>query len=130
MIEVPIDFESRSPVSPFDVGLHNYIFHPETEMLFLWYKLKEEYQCWRIWECGLIPSDLKEAILNPEASFVAFNSAFERYGLQKLGWTIPASRFVDPQVGGRYLSLPASMEVQGTVLGLPAHLAKNKRGDE
>jgi len=131
MIEVHVDFESRSPVSPFDVGLHNYIFHLETEMLFLWYKIGDgDYKCWRIWERGLIPADLKDSISNSKAQFVAFNSAFERYGFQKLGWVIPASRFIDPQVGGRYLSLPASLEVQGHVLGLPAHLAKNKRGDE
>jgi len=50
--------------------------------------------------------------------------------LQKLGYIIPANRFIDPQVGGRYLSLPASLEVQGRVLGLPPSLAKHERGDE
>jgi DNA polymerase bacteriophage-type len=100
-------------------------------MLFLWYRIGEgEYQCWRIWECGLIPTDLRDALFDPKVMLVAFNSAFERYALKKLGYEIPASRFIDPQVGGRYLSLPASLEVQGQVLGLPPGLAKDKRGDD
>src|SRR6266403_1316065 len=141
IVELHNDFESRSPVSPSDVGLHNYIFHPDTEPLFLWYNINGAgYQCWRIWEYDEfkardwenmpVPQDLDEALNDPKIMLVAFNSAFERYMLRKLGYEIPANRFIDPQVGGRYLSLPASLEVQGTVLGLPAHLAKDKRGDD
>ena len=131
VLEIHLDFESRSPLSPSEVGLHNYIFSPLTEMLFLWYKIGDgDYQCWRIWECGLIPMDLRDALFDEKVMLVAFNSAFERYALKKLGYDIPASRFIDPQVGGRYLSLPASLEVQGDVLGLPPHLAKNRRGGE
>lgn len=136
MIECHLDFESRSPVSPADVGLHNYIFHSETEPLFLWYRIgTEEYKCWRIWETGiqgaiLAPRDLHEALLHPDVKLVAFNSAFERYMLKKVGYRVPADRFIDPQVAGRYLSLPASLDVQGTVLGVPGHLGKDNRGKE
>ncbi len=134
MIEIHCDFESRSPVTPSNVGLHNYIFHPETEPLFLWYRIGEgDYKCWRIWEdpnIAAIPADLYDALKNPDVMVVAYNSAFERYMLRKLGTEIPASRFIDPQIGGRYLSLPASLEVQGRVMGLPSNLAKDKRGDE
>lgn len=137
MIELLGDFESRSPFHLSDVGLHNYIFSPLTEPLFFWYKLNGEYKCWRIWEqehnnCGalLAPPELHDAFLNPEVMIVAFNSAFERYMLRKLGYKIPASRFIDPQVGGRYLSLPASMGVQCDVLGVPTYLGKDKRGEE
>jgi len=131
MIELHCDFESRSTVSPSDVGLHNYIFHPETEPLFLWYRVGGgEYQCWRIWEGESIPDELQDAIHDESVHVVAFNSAFERYMFLKLHHQIPASRFIDPQVGGRYLSLPASLEVQGQVLGLPPSLAKDARGDE
>jgi DNA polymerase len=137
MTECHIDFESRNPlVGPADVGLHNYIFSPETEPLFMWYKFsnsntEKDYECWRIWETGikgaiLAPWDLHQALLDPDVMFVAFNSAFERYMLKKIGYRVPASRFIDPQVGGRYLSLPASLEVQGKVLGLPPHLAKRE----
>jgi DNA polymerase len=141
MIECLIDYESRSPVAPSDVGLHNYIFHPETEPLFLWYNIDNiGYECWRIWEDDAfkardwknicVPQALDEAMHDPEVRFVAFNSGFERYMNRKLGWEVPASRFIDPQVGGRYLSLPASLEVQADVLGLPPSLTKDKRGGE
>jgi DNA polymerase bacteriophage-type len=141
MTECHIDFESRSPLEPSDVGLYNYIFHSATEPLFLWYKIgEEEYKCWRIWESSefqsrdwmklSVPQDLDEALNDSNVSLVAFNNAFERYMLQKLGREIPVSRFIDPQVGGRYLSLPASLEVQGDVLGLPPSLAKDKHGKE
>lgn len=141
MIELHCDFESRSPVSPSDVGLHNYIFHPETEPLFFWYNIGDAgYQCWRIWEYDefktrewkniSVPQDLDEALNDPDVMLVAFNSAFERYMLKKMGYEVPASRIIDPQVGGRYLSLPASLDVQGDVLGLPPSLGKDKRGGE
>ena len=131
IVECHLDFESRSPVDPSDVGLHCYIFHPETEPLFLWYRIGDgEYKCWRIWEGETVPAELAVALNDPKVMLVAFNSAFERYMLQKLGCVVPASRFIDPQVGGRYLSLPASLEVQGEVLGLPDHLAKDRRGVE
>lgn len=135
--EIHLDFESRSPLDPNEVGLHRYIWDSETEPLFLWYKIGSgDYQCWRIWEqpnhggALLAPHELHKALLNPDISLVAFNSAFERYMFAKLGYIIPASRFIDPQVGGRYLSLPASLDVQCQVLGVPAHLAKDKRGKE
>jgi hypothetical protein len=134
MVECHIDFESRSPFHPGDVGLHNYIFNPATEPLFLWFKIGDGgYQCWRIWEDSALtfmPADLYVSILNPEIALVAYNSAFERYMFKKLGYEIPASRFIDPQVGGRYLSLPASLEVQCHVMGLPPNLTKDKRGGE
>ncbi len=139
--ELHLDFESRSPLDPGEVGLHRYIWDPETEPLFLWYKVGNSgYQCWKIWEepgfvehdwQGLpVPQMLDESLNDPDVSLVAFNSAFERYMLQKLGWNVPASRFIDPQVGGRYLSLPASLDVQCQVLGVPAHLGKDSRGKD
>jgi hypothetical protein len=134
VIECHLDFESRSTFGPSDRGLHNYIFHPDTEPLFLWYRIGNsgngEYDCWKIWEGQQIPNALWQALNHPDVMFVAFNSAFERYMLCRLGYEIPASRFIDPQVGGRYLSLPASLDVQGEVLGLPPSLAKDKRGEE
>jgi DNA polymerase bacteriophage-type len=133
MIECLIDFESRSPFHPSDVGLHNYIFHTATEPLFLWYRIGDgEYKrvSFYLGEITEQSSELHMALMNPNVMFVAFNSAFERYMLQKLNYIIPASRFIDPQVGGRYLSLPASLEVQCHVMGLPPNLTKDKRGDE
>ena len=129
--ELHLDYESRSPLDPSKVGLDRYIFDPQTEPLFLWYRLNRgDYKLWRIWEKQPIHPELHEAFLSPNVMLVAFNSAFERYMTHRLGYVIPASRFIDPQVGGRYLSLPASLGVQSEVLGVPAHLAKDKRGSE
>jgi DNA polymerase bacteriophage-type len=134
MIECHLDFESRSPLEPSVVGLRNYIFNGATQLLFLWYRLGDgEYKCVKFYLGERIIKDhpeLHAALLDPEVMLVAFNSAFERYSLKKLAYLVPASRFIDPQVGGRYLSLPASLEVQGEVLGLPPSLAKDKRGKE
>jgi DNA polymerase len=116
------------------VGLHRYIFHESTESLFLWFRIdKGEYKCVKFYLGEKIADypDLLAALLDPSVMIVAFNSAFERYMFQKLGYVIPAKRFVwDPQVGGRYLSLPASLDVQCQVLGVPAHLGKDARGKE
>jgi DNA polymerase len=66
---------------------------------------------------------------DPNEEVSAFNSAFERHDLDILvGVKIPASRFQDPQASARYLSLPASLEDVGTVLGLPHELRKDKQG--
>jgi DNA polymerase len=132
MTELEIDFESRSVVKPGEVGLHNYIFHPKTEMLFLWYRYGKTFDVVRLWEGEALEDHptLWEALTNPMVMIVAFNSAFERYGLAQLGITVPAARFIDPQVGGRYLSLPASLDVQCQVLGVPGNLAKDSRGEE
>lgn len=134
ILELHLDFESRSHLDPSEVGLRNYIFSPLTEPLFLWYNIDGgEYRCVKFYLGETIQGnhpELHAALLNPEVMLVAFNSAFERYMLRKLEYEIPPSRFIDPQVGGRYLSLPASLEVQGDVLGLPPSLSKDKRGKE
>lgn len=125
IVELHGDFESRSHVHPKDVGTYSYVNHPTTEPLFLWYRIDiSEYRCWKIYLNEAIPADLLAALKNPAVFIVAFNSAFERYMLARLGYTIPPSRFIDPQVLGRYLSLPASLGVQCQVLGVPVKLAK------
>lgn len=130
-VELHTDFESRGVVVPGDVGGHNYIYHPETEFLFNWYAFdKEEPRLWKIWEGEPIPRDLADALRDPSVVLTAFNSFFERHGFTRLGHPTAIDRWLDPQVGGRVLSLPASLEDQSTILGLPAHLAKDKRGEE
>jgi DNA polymerase len=133
ILELHLDYESRSPLDLSGVGLHRYIFAPETEPLFLWYRIgKGEYKCVKFYLGEKIAEheELRAVLANSAVMLVAFNSAFERHMLEKLGYIIPASRFIDPQVGGRYLSLPASLGVQSEVLGVPEHLGKDKRGGE
>jgi DNA polymerase len=128
-----IDFETRSRLilgGSKSVGLWNYANDSSTEILMLAWKYQGEEP--RLWQphLGAMSEELSKALVNPKQQLSAFNSAFERYVLQyKLGIVVPPSRFIDPQVGARYLSLPASLEEVGEILGLPEHLAKDKKGE-
>jgi len=113
------------------VGLYNYITHPLTRVLMMAYKLPGE-TITRLWQPhqGPMPDDLHAALLDPEVLIEAFNSAFERYCLQfLLHIKLPPERFIDPQVGARYLTLPADLESVCEILDLPSHLTKDTRGD-
>jgi DNA polymerase len=118
------------------VGLWNYASNPETKILMLGHELPDEKSI-DLWEPHIcnIPPNLLDALYeaaDPTSDlFVsAFNSSFERYITHfKLGITIPASKFIDPQVGARYLSMPGDLESVCEILGLPADLQKDKRGE-
>jgi DNA polymerase bacteriophage-type len=130
-----IDFETCSAAElggKDSVGLYNYVRHPSTKVLMMAYKLPGS-EIVELWQPHLnpMPDSVLTCIKNQNVILGAFNSAFERYLLQyKLGLALPASRFVDPQVGACYLSLPRDLDSCCSILGLPAHLAKDKRGEE
>lgn len=130
-----IDFETYSEVplaGKQSVGLYNYCAHSSTIPLMLGYKLPGSKTV-KLWMCEdePMPEELREALMDPDVFIMAFNSAFERYILWlKLGIQIPVSRFIDPQVGARYLSLPGDLDEVSTILRLPIQLAKDKRGHE
>jgi DNA polymerase bacteriophage-type len=133
-MECHLDFETRSMVEisgQQGVGLYNYANHPSTEVLMLgWAVDNGEVELWEPHRDPM-PEYLRQLLSDPAVTIVAFNTAFERYILQfKLGITIPVERFQDPQASARYLSLPASLDDVGMVLGLPAELQKDKRGDQ
>src|SRR5579859_7516473 len=117
------------------VGLWNYASHSETKILMLGHELPgaKSVDLWEPHVCN-IPPDLLDALYeaaDPTSDlFVsAFNSSFERYITHfKLGITIPASKFVDPQTSARYLSMPGDLESVCEILDLPADLQKDKRG--
>lgn len=114
------------------VGIYNYACHPETRILMLGYKLPND-STRKLWfpHLGPMPADLKAALLDPAVFILSYNSAFERYVFQfKCGITIPASRFIDPQVYSRYLSMPGKLESDCDILDLPQELAKDSRGEE
>lgn len=129
-----LDFETYSdvPLSGSDsVGVWNYANHPSTQVLMAAYKLPGSPVV-QLWEpyLGTMPQILRDTLVDSDVTISAFNSAFERYILQYvLGITIPAKRFIDPQVGARYLSMPGDLDEVSTILGLPEHLAKDKRGE-
>jgi DNA polymerase bacteriophage-type len=130
---IKIDFETRATVpikGKESVGLFNYWTHPDTAILMMAYKIDNDPV--EIWEPHKrpLPERVREAFADPKVMVEAFNSAFERYGLKyKLGIDIPYSRWLDPQVGCRYLSLPGDLETAGFALDLPDYLAKDARGE-
>jgi DNA polymerase len=129
-----LDFETRGTAElsgKNSVGLYNYANHPETQVLMLAWKFDtKEPLLWQPHLLSTMPPTLYKALQDPEVTVSAFNSAFERYILQyKLGITIPASRFLDPQVGARYLSMPGDLESVCEILDLPPNLQKDKRGE-
>jgi DNA polymerase bacteriophage-type len=132
------DFETRGlpDIGGADgVGLFNYFNHPETRILMQAYKLPgDDGPCRRLWEPHInpvLPQEIRDAYEDPNIMIEAFNSAFERNCIRfHQGFIIPPERFVDPQIGGRYLCLPADLESMCDILGVPQHLAKDKRGAE
>lgn len=135
MIDVlHIDFESQGTAElrgPKSVGLWNYIRHKETRPLILgWGLNNDNVSAWELHK-GAMPKDLRDSLEDPSVLINAFNSAFERYMLNfKLGFDLPASRFIDPQASARYLSLPGDLDEVSTILGLPQDLAKDRRGKQ
>ena len=130
------DFETRSHVligGATGVGLFNYCSHPTTSVLMQAYKLPGDTgPCRRLWmpHEGPMHKELNEALDDPNVLIEAFNSAFERYVLWlQLGKKIHPSRFIDPQVGGRYLCLPPDLDSMCSILDVPAYLAKDKNGE-
>lgn len=72
---------------------------------------------------------LTEYIAQPDITFVIHNSHFDRTVLRHAwGIDIPTSRIHDTMVQAMAHSLPASLGVLGTILGLPADKAKDKAG--
>jgi DNA polymerase len=130
-----IDFETYSEVplnGKESVGVWNYANHSSTQVLMLSYKMPGStiVEQWFPY-LGPMPEVLKATLLDSEIMLSAFNSAFERYILQfVLGITVAINRFIDPQVSARYLSMPGDLDEVSDILGLPEHLAKDKRGDE
>jgi len=130
-----LDFETRGVHDiggQSGVGLWNYFNHPSTRVLMLAYKLPSETKT-KLWQphLGPMPEELRSALLDPTVALEAFNSTFERYALKFLCQIeLPPERFIDPQVGARYLALPADLDSVCEILDVPAHLAKDKRGKD
>ena len=130
------DFETRSELELTEFGLHNYANHSTTRALMFGWRIVQDLNDKppvEMWEPRLnpMPAKLWAAIEDPHVQIIAFNSAFERYIFKYvIGIDIPALRFQDPQASARYLSLPASLDDVGMVLGLPKELRKDKRGEQ
>jgi len=135
-----LDYETRGTAElsgQKSVGLYNYVRHPDTRVLMLAYKLPDATEV-ELWQPHLrpMPSALFDALHSAARAdsnlyATAFNSPFERdFTRVHLGIEIPPSKWIDSQVGARYLTLPPNLEEVCETLDLPKHLQKNKRGAE
>lgn len=127
-----LDFETRSELDLSDRGMHNYAVHPSTQVLMLaWVINDRQVNLWEPHRNQNPPAELAEALADPFVDKPAWNAPFERnIMLHRLGLDIPLEEWVDPSVWARYLSLPASLEDAGEVLGLSEDEAKLKEGKE
>lgn len=130
MRTLAIDIETFSSISLQKSGVYAYAESPDFEILLFGYA----------WDDGPvkvidlasgedIPSELLDALYDPEILKTAFNASFERTCLSAfMGSVTPAEQWSCTAVMARELGLPGSLEAVGTVLGLPEDKQKQKTG--
>ena len=129
------DFETFSLLDLTEVGLDNYSKHPSTGVSMLGWSLDhEEPDLWfphasTTPYIGSLPKKLLAAILDPTVIIIAWNAQFERAIFKHvLKIDIPISRFRDPIVLARNLSLPGKLETVAKILKMKE--LKDERGEE
>lgn len=128
MTKLFLDFETASVLDLKLVGLDNYAKHPSTHPLMLAWAFDDDEPALWFPHGGRIPPEVQDA-LESDVELVAWNTSFERFiFLYPLKTEIPASRWLDPMVWARHLSLPGSLEEAGKAIGLPFDLAKKTEG--
>lgn len=79
MTRLHFDYEGRSEIDLFDRGADIYTSDLSTKILMASFKINDEAtQLWVPAEGERMPSDLKEALRDPEVLKIAFNAQFER----------------------------------------------------
>ena len=132
MTTLYFDCETYSECDLFKAGTHAYAEHPSTEITVAQWAIgegePEVYDCTRYRGLhGAIAALLE----NPTVEIVAHNSAFDRTLLRHCwGIDVPVERWRDTMVKALAHGLPGGLEKIGTVLGLEADQAKDKRGKE
>lgn len=124
------DFETRSLVDLPRKGLDNYLTHSSTKPLMLsWAFDDDEPQLWQPHITPELPKEVLQAIRS-DVTLSGWNGGqFERNIFAHcLGIGTGISRWLDPMVWARHLSLPGSLEECGAALGLGAEQAKIKDG--
>lgn len=77
---VNLDFETRSKIDISKTSARRYAEDPSTEVICLYYQIEGgERGSWKPLEFEPFPEALRQAALNPEYTFKAFNAFFERW---------------------------------------------------
>jgi DNA polymerase bacteriophage-type len=121
-----LDFETASEVDLESVGLDNYVHNNSTRVLMLGYAIdNEEVKLWQPHLSSRLPSDLADAISDPQVTKLAWNAPFEINVFRHiLKIDLPLQWWRCIQVQARYLSLPGGLDKVGEILGLTESEAK------
>jgi DNA polymerase bacteriophage-type len=127
-----LDTETFSECDLFKAGTHAYAEHPSAEIAVAQWAIDDAEPTVEDLTGRQPPSDtLLDHLLNDEIEIVAHNSAFDRTLLRHCwGIDVPGERWRDTMVKALTHGLPGGLEKIGTVLGLGADHAKDKRGKE
>lgn len=114
------DYESSSELDLSVVGLHNYINHPSTRPTMMAWAIDDgQVNLWERHLNGQFPPELQEATDDPEVIHVAWNCQFERAVDDKFfDLRIPLTRWDDPMIRARFLSMPGYLEEVSAILKL------------
>ena len=130
MRTLSIDIETYSPLDLSTHGVYAYAGHPEFEILIFGYAFDDDPVTVLDLASGdKLPTELQNALYDPEILKTAFNASFERTCLSAfLGSVTPPEQWSCTAVWARELGLPASLANVGGVLGLPEDSQKLKSG--
>lgn len=128
------DCETYSECDLRTAGTHAYAEHPSTEITVAQWAIDDG-------EPVVMDMTLNEAehgdyelgnlLRDPAVTVIAHNSVFDRTLLRNVwGIDVPVERWRDTMVQAMLHSLPGGLDKVGTILGLPADQAKDKRGRE
>jgi len=124
------DFETFSTVDLTKTGTDVYARHPDTEILMCAHAINDDTpDIWVPVEGEEIPSELEEAIEDPNVIKFAWNKPFEWHIWKHVyGVEIPHTLWRDPMVMAMTLSLPGKLEKAGDIIGIDEDKKKIRRG--
>ncbi|MDD9339573.1 MAG: DNA polymerase, partial [Providencia heimbachae] len=121
-----LDLETFSE-KPIKYGTHSYAETVEI-MLFAWALNNNLVQVWDVTDKSPMPTELKQALTDPNTIIYAHNSHFDRTMLNHSGIKIDVSRWRDTMVQALAHGLPGALGALCEVLGVPLDKAKDKEG--
>lgn len=124
MKHLSIDIETYSSVDIKKSGLYKYVQSEDFQVMLFAYSIDGgEVKIVDLMKGGVIPFDIKIAMLSPEVTKHAFNAAFEWYCLSKY-LQVPnpdmwLSQWRCTMIHGLYCGYPGSLAAIGAALGMP-----------
>lgn len=112
-------------------GSYKYMESPDFEPLLLaWAFDDEPVQLWDFTEdpLGEWPTEVQNALLDPDITKIAWNCAFEREVIQRSLFPTPPEQWFDVMHLAAQCGLPMSLDGAGKALGLSEDQAKMKEG--